>query len=167
MARLTEAEYRQMAARTKPASKVSSPKRGTAKQSIAADTWTRFGLPLPVTEVRVCKDRLWRVDFVWRTWNGLTCRTLAVEVHGGTWSGGRHSRGAAQASDFVKGQRCALNGWHRMEFTTRQVTSGYAAAVVRAWIEGDSAPKLPPDPEDRRRGRKAGALTCGQRRVPR
>ena len=127
------------------------PIKQKAKQSITRDTWTRFGLPAPATEVRVCLDRLWRVDFAWHS--PEHGRTLAVEVHGGTWVGGGHSRGARQVTDFVKGQRVALNGWHRMEFTPRQVTSGYAPAVVGAFLRGQTAATLPPDPEDRRKGR--------------
>ncbi len=150
----------------------------SAKQTITRDTWARFGLPAPHAEVRVCDDRLFRVDFLWYSDQRQTA--LAVEVHGGIWmrSGGNsgragHSGGAVQATDFVKGHRCTLRGWHRMEFTPRQVTSGYAPAVVAAWLRGDENPVLPPDPEDRRKSAKkvralplfAAALTYGQRRA--
>lgn len=138
-----------------------------SKQTITRDTWSRFGLPAPATEVRVCDDRLFRVDFVWYCQCAKGCDdrqrvALAVEVHGGTWMSGRHSRGTAQAADMVKGQRCALRGWHRMEFTPQQVTSGYGPAVVAAWLRGDANPVLPPDPEDRRKGRKAPRVCAGE-----
>ncbi len=136
-----------------------------AKQTITAETWTRFGLPRPEVEVRVCEDRMWRVDFLWECGCAIGCVDrppvrLSVEVHGGTWVGGGHSRGVRQASDFAKGHRCTLNGWHRMEFTPRQVTSGYAPAVVKAWLMGDRAPELPPDPDDRRKGRVRNAQSA-------
>jgi hypothetical protein len=120
-------------------------------EKVSRETWIRFGLPAPETEVRVCFDRLWRVDFVWHNpGEGLSCwNTLAVEVHGGMWRGMAHS---SSPKDFSKGHRVALNGWHRMEFTPAQVLSGYGPSVVAAFLAGNSEPMLPLDPEDRRKG---------------
>ena len=114
---------------------------------VTRDTWARFGLPAPNAEVRVCKDRLWRVDFFWPP------EKLAVEIHGGMWCAGAHAR---SPKDFAKGHRVTLNRWWRMEFTVDQVTSGYAPEVVRAFLAGANycgrKPVLPADPEDRRKG---------------
>ena len=45
------------------------------------------GLPDPATELLFHPKRKWRFDYAWPT------RMIAIEVHGGIHSGGRHTRG--------------------------------------------------------------------------
>jgi hypothetical protein len=71
------------------------------------------------------KARMWRFDFAW------PAHMLAVEVDGGTWAGGRHTRGAGFERDCEKVNEAVLRGWRVLRFTTKQVDSGEALA----WIE--------------------------------
>lgn len=69
--------------------------------------------------------RRWRFDFAW------PAHMLAVEVDGGTYSGGRHTRGAGYERDCEKANEAVLRGWRVLRVTTQQVDSGEALA----WIE--------------------------------
>jgi len=56
---------------------------------------------------------------------------LAVEVDGGTWSGGRHTRGAGFESDCRKISLGVLDGWRVLRFTTDMVQSGEALTTIK------------------------------------
>ena len=70
------------------------------------------------------RGRAFRFDFAWPD------RKLAVEVDGGTFTGGRHVRGAGYERDVEKQNLAVTQGWRVLHFTQRQVTSGYALNVV-------------------------------------
>jgi hypothetical protein len=59
----------------------------------------------------------WRFDFGWPG------RLIAAEVEGGTWSRGRHTRGAGFEKDCRKYNAAALAGWRVFRFTTDMVNS--------------------------------------------
>jgi very-short-patch-repair endonuclease len=82
-------------------------------------------LPEPVREYRFAPDRKWRFDFAWPH------RLLAVEVEGGVWSGGRHTRGSGYVKDMEKYNRAAVLGWCVLRFDTAQVRDGTAIAAIR------------------------------------
>jgi very-short-patch-repair endonuclease len=81
-------------------------------------------------EVRFCPDRRYRADFLW---GPPAC--LIAEVDGGTFSGGRHTRGAGFQSDAEKGQLAALMGYTTMHFTARDVKTGKAADTIETYLE--------------------------------
>jgi len=65
-----------------------------------------------------------RFDFAWPEIK------LAVEVEGGTFSQGRHSRGAGYAKDVKKYNLATLDGWLIIRVTTDMLTSGDAIKFV-------------------------------------
>ena len=77
-------------------------------------------LPAPVREFRFDPKRRWRVDFAWPE------RTLLVEIEGGTWVAGRHSRGSGFVNDCEKYNTAALKGYTVLRFTGDMVKSGAA-----------------------------------------
>lgn len=81
------------------------------------------GLPEPVRELRF-SDRRFRFDLAWPE------QRLAAEVDGGTWTGGRHSRGQGIHNDCVKVSLAASMGWRCMRFDREMVESGQALALV-------------------------------------
>ena len=87
------------------------------------------GLPDPEREARVCKERRWRLDF-------LFPGGLAVEVEGGVWSAGRHTRGKGFTSDVEKYNACLLRGIRVLRVTGEMVASGEAVRLIRRAIEG-------------------------------
>ncbi|SPZ45894.1 Uncharacterised protein [Plesiomonas shigelloides] len=83
------------------------------------------GLPKPVSEYVFHPTRKWRLDFAWPEYR------LALEIHGGVYSGGRHTRGAGFTEDREKMNEAALLGWTVIEATAEQVRSG----KLRGWVE--------------------------------
>lgn len=90
-----------------------------------------LGLPEPVREHRFHPVRRWRFDFAWPD------RKIAVEVDGGTWSGGRHSRGAGYEKDAEKLNTATLDGWRVLRVTSAMVKDGRAIAVVDDMLKAD------------------------------
>lgn len=82
------------------------------------------GLPEPVEEYRFATDRRYRFDFAWPD------LMLAVEVEGGTWTNGRHSRGAGFANDCKKYNYAQSRGWLVLRYPGEMVTSGEALEQI-------------------------------------
>jgi very-short-patch-repair endonuclease len=80
-------------------------------------------LPLPVPEHRF-SDRRWRFDFAYPSIK------LAIEIEGGLYTGGRHTRGAGYEKDLEKYNSATLLGWRLLRFSTGQIKSGYAAQTI-------------------------------------
>ena len=71
------------------------------------------------------RDRAWRLDFAWPT------QRLAVEVQGGLFVQGRHTRGAALAAEYERHNEATLRNWRVLYVTAEQIADGSALA----WIE--------------------------------
>ena len=74
--------------------------------------------------------RQWKLDFAWPDY------LLAVEVEGGTWSGGRHVRGAGFEEDAQKYLEAMMLGWRVIRATGSMVKSGQVINAVDALIGG-------------------------------
>lgn len=75
-------------------------------------------LPTPEREHLFAKEamgRKWRFDFAWRQ------HKVAVEIEGGTWSGGRHNTGSGIQADCEKYNAAIVLGWRVLRFTTNDV----------------------------------------------
>lgn len=59
----------------------------------------------PVSEFVFALPRKWRFDYAWPDSH------VALEVEGGIWTGGRHTRGAGFLKDIEKYNRAAELGW--------------------------------------------------------
>ncbi len=83
---------------------------------------------IPFTrEHQFAPPRMWRFDFV----IDVMATQIALEVEGGTWSGGRHTTGPGFADDCEKYAEAAIRGWRVIRVTADQVRSG---AALR-WVE--------------------------------
>lgn len=78
-----------------------------------------------VTEHRFHPVRKWRFDFAWLD------QSIAVEIEGGTWSGGRHTRGSGFELDCEKYNEAAAIGWTVFRFTGKMVKSGNAIQLLK------------------------------------
>ena len=65
-----------------------------------------------VREYRFNSARRWRFDFA------LLPHKIAIEVMGGTWSHGKHSRGAGQRNDYEKHNSALCLGWRVLYYST-------------------------------------------------
>lgn len=87
------------------------------------------GLPIPEREVRFHKKRRWRFDFAYPD------KLLAIEIHGGVFSQGRHTRGTGFTKDCEKYTEAAILGWRILHFTGAQVGTGEAVGKLEEAIE--------------------------------
>lgn len=75
----------------------------------------------PIPEWRFCPPRRFRFDFAWPG------DKVAMEVDGGGFINGRHSRGAGMRSDCEKSALAAQLGWRVFRVMPEHVKSGQAA----------------------------------------
>jgi very-short-patch-repair endonuclease len=75
-------------------------------------------VPRPVREYPFDPEaagRKWRFDFAWPE------ERLAVEVEGGIWTQGRHTRGSTFENELRKYNRAALAGWCVLRLSTEMI----------------------------------------------
>lgn len=95
-------------------------------ESAALAAIRRAELPEPESEVEFCPGRKWRFDFAWPD------EKIAIEVQGGTWSAGRHVRGAGYEGDCIKLAAAQILGWTVIYATERMIERGQMVAAARA-----------------------------------
>ncbi|TCB67414.1 DUF559 domain-containing protein [Acinetobacter sp. ANC 4216] len=72
--------------------------------------------------------RKWRADF------HLVGKKILVEVEGGIWSGGRHTRGKGYIGDMEKYNAATMMGYQVIRFSTEQVKSGLAVQQIEKMV---------------------------------
>lgn len=87
-------------------------------------------LPAPVREFKFHPTRKWRFDFAY------PAHMLGIEVEGGVWTGGRHTRGSGFSEDCNKYNQATHLGWRVYRFTTDMVKSGEAVAMIETALRG-------------------------------
>jgi hypothetical protein len=74
-------------------------------------------IPRPEREWKFDAKRRWRFDYAWPQ------QMVALEVEGGVWTGGRHTRGAGFVKDMEKYNRAAVLGWRLLRVTPDKLVS--------------------------------------------
>ena len=90
-------------------------------------------LPAATEQYAFARPRRWRFDLAW------PARMVAVEIDGGTWSAGRHVRGAGYEADCIKLAEAACRGWTVIRVTGGMVLDGRALALVQRLLEARHA----------------------------
>ena len=75
-------------------------------------------------EFKFHPTRKWRADF------HLKNKKILVEVEGGIWSNGRHTRGKGYLGDLEKYNAATMMGYQVIRFSTEQVKSGKAIEQI-------------------------------------
>ncbi|MDO7481564.1 DUF559 domain-containing protein [Acinetobacter baumannii] len=130
MSSISLAEYRELF----PIQK--NKKRRSAKQGARQPSECEMVL---ATHLKACKisfeqeykfhpTRKWRADFL------ITGTKILVEVEGGIWSGGRHTRGKGYLGDMEKYNEAAAMGYTVLRFSTEQVKSGLALKKIEQLV---------------------------------
>lgn len=88
-------------------------------------TWRPYGIETPEAEFRFHLTRRWRFDYAWPD------RKIAVEIDGGIWSRGRHTRGFGYLGDMEKQNHAGLSGWRIFKFTPQQLKKGEAQEFMK------------------------------------
>lgn len=108
-----------------------------------------FELPEPEPEFRFAPPRRWRFDFAW------PFEYVALEIEGGAFVAGRHTRGAGFIKDLEKYNTAAALGWTVFRVLPRQLQDQQtydwikAALINRPGVIRDSngrvRPRVPHD----------------------
>ena len=116
-----------MAAKTPLAKELEKARRKAQAEALAM-TWEQqlmaYEVPPYVKEHRFNPPRLWRFDYAWPDLR------LAVEIEGGVWVSGRHTRGVGFRNDCIKYATASLLGWTVMRFTSDMVEDGTAIGFL-------------------------------------
>jgi len=85
--------------------------------------------PDPVTEFKFHPVRKWRSDFAFPE------SLLLIEIEGGFWVAGRHSRGGGGIKDMEKYNEASILGYRILRFTPQQTNSMFAIEVIKRWFD--------------------------------
>ena len=84
-------------------------------------------LPLPLTEYAfAAPERRWRFDFAWPR-DGY----IALEIEGGVFVAGRHSRGAGMLKDMEKYNAATVRGWSELRVVPKQLCTTATIEMLR------------------------------------
>ena len=83
--------------------------------AISEAVWSAFGIPAPSVEYKFHPTRKWRIDYAWPS------RKLAVEIDGGIWRNGSHSRGSGLMRNYEKRNAMAVMGWRLLCYTPQSI----------------------------------------------
>ncbi len=108
---------------------------GSQLEELLAFQIRASGLPEPVREYpfATAVKRRWRGDFAWVE------RKLLVEVEGGIYAAGRHTRGAGFEKDCEKYNAAVLLGWSVLRFTGAMIHSGVAIETITQLMQKEQA----------------------------
>jgi very-short-patch-repair endonuclease len=102
---------------------------GGVKIRVGPAQFQRFavaaGLPKPEAEFRFHPTRKFRLDFAW------VQHKVGLEIDGGIWTGGRHTRGAGWLKDTEKLNLLASMGWRMLRCTPQQLCTSEMLDTIK------------------------------------
>lgn len=88
------------------------------------ETWAwRVGI-VPIPEYKFHPTRKWRIDYAFPDVK------LAVEIEGGVWTRGRHTRGAGFKGDMEKYNALTEAGWHLLRYEPKKIDYDQIKRVI-------------------------------------
>ncbi|GAA4434707.1 hypothetical protein GCM10023188_25980 [Pontibacter saemangeumensis] len=82
-----------------------------------------------IAELEFHPERKWRFDFF------LPAAGVAIEVEGGVWTEGRHTRGKGYIGDMEKYNTAQAMGFRVLRFTPDQLLSPKAISIIKQAIQ--------------------------------
>lgn len=89
------------------------------------------GLPAPVREHRFHPVRRWRFDYAWID------HKVALEVEGGVWTGGRHTRGAGFVGDMEKYNAAVVAGWRVVRVVPGKLCASATVGMLESLLQSE------------------------------
>ena len=109
----------------------------TSESELAVIAFKRLllesNVALPIDEFRFDVKRQWRFDYAWPE------SKLALEVDGGIWIKGRHTRGAGWLKDTEKLNSAATQGWRCLRCTPQQLASDDMIKTIKSALKYSEA----------------------------
>jgi hypothetical protein len=102
---------------------------GSSAEILLAAQLEQAGIPFEA-EFRFHPRRRWRADFAVHL-DCQGCPIILIEIDGGAFIGGRHSRGQGVANDCEKTSAAAILGYRCIRATPAQVADGSCLS----WIQ--------------------------------
>jgi len=102
----------------------------------------QHGLPEPVFELKFHPERMWRFDIAWASTKCLAEYQLpiivdskvAIEIQGGIWITGGHSRGAQMKKDWEKWMEAQRMGWKMAWCEPKDLLTKQTADIIRGLL---------------------------------
>lgn len=88
-------------------------------------------------EYRFHPVRKWRFDYA------IPEHKIALEVEGGVWTQGRHTRPMGYLGDIEKYNTATLMGWRVLRTTPSELLSNKTISLLKSAIFNDFEPKMP------------------------
>ena len=82
-----------------------------------------------IKEYRFYEKRRWRFDYA------NIEKKIAIEIEGGAWSGGRHTRGKGFIGDMEKYNMAVAECWAVLRFTPSQMKESKTYEFIKMVIE--------------------------------
>ena len=82
-------------------------------------------LPIPVPEFQFHPKRKWKFDYAWEDYK------IALEVEGGIFSGGRHTRPKGFIGDMEKYNSAAVLGWRIIRVQPKELETKKTIDLLR------------------------------------
>lgn len=89
---------------------VKVPAKQSYNRQVVVAFFAEHGIWEPAFELQFCKDRKWRFDMAWEH-DMPGGGGLALEVEGGVWTAGGHTRGSGFVRDMEKYNEASALGW--------------------------------------------------------
>ena len=112
--------------------KVQEMKKVNGQQKIFMQLCEKSNLPVPIPEYKFHDKRKWRIDYYFE-YNG---KRIALEVEGGVWTKGRHTRGSGFTKDMVKDNEMAANGILLLRVTPTDLMKLQTIDLIKKTIYG-------------------------------
>lgn len=88
------------------------------------------GCPIPVSEYKFDAYRKWKFDYLFDGW-------LALEVQGGNWIHGHHTRASALDDEYEKVNAAAAAGYTVIFCTPEDIQTGKAFEYIRNALQSN------------------------------
>lgn len=83
-----------------------------------------------IKEFAFALPRKWRFDYVLTDPCSTGIDSVAIEIEGGVWTQGRHTRGQGFSNDLIKYREGVARGYRIYRFSTTEVLNGTARAFI-------------------------------------
>ncbi|WP_216936217.1 MULTISPECIES: DUF559 domain-containing protein [unclassified Acinetobacter] len=126
------AEYKKMVKAIRPKGRSKRPK--VKSEKVSNEFEAKLAKELKALKIEFQQEfefhqaRKWRADF------HLVGKKILVEVEGGIWNGGRHTRGKGYLGDMEKYNAATIMGFQVIRFSTDQVKSGHAIQQIEKMV---------------------------------
>lgn len=117
-----------MARQSKPKTpKTPKPPELTVLEQKFLTRWIQLApdAPAPTAQFKFHPTRRWKFDFAWVVGE----RKIAVELEGGVYTGGRHTRAGGFIGDCDKYNAAVTLGWKLLRYTTAHLDNDPSAVI--------------------------------------